>query len=688
MSVEFRRDGAVAFVELSNPPVNAIGHETRLGLHRAIEWVNGEDGLSRVVLSGQGRAFAAGGDAREFDGPALEPHLNEIINQIEASEVPWVAAINGVALGGGCELALACRYRIIAPKAQIGLPEVNLGIVPGSGGTQRLPRLVGIKQALAMIPTAKPVSAQKAQEIGLVDGIADDPVALARSLDLGTIELSAQVCDLPAPKAALDAIDAAREAAQKRMRGQVAPLVAIDLIAQTAEVPMAQGLSAERAQFLELRTSDQARALRHMFFSERAAKAPEWLTASPVALDHVAVVGGGTMGAGIAYALLNAGLRVTLLETDADGTERARVNVDKIIDASLKRGLIDADAAQDRRARITFAHDYAQAATATLAIEAAFESMEVKKQVFTALEAHLPAGAILATNTSYLDVNEIAAVVADPSRIVGLHFFAPAHIMKLLEIVRADASSDVSLATGFALAKMLRKIPVLAGVCDGFIGNRILFRYREAADTVFMDASTPWEIDEAMVEFGYAMGPYEAQDLSGLDIAFANRRRLDDTRDPNRRYIPIADRMVELGKLGKKAGAGWYRYPGGGGKVEDPIVADLAIEEAHFAKITRYELSEDDIRHRMMMAMINEACDILHEGIAASARDIDLVTVFGYGFPRWRGGLMHYADTLGAGAILEALNVLAKEDQLVWKPSPLIEECAAKGLRFADWTPS
>ena len=688
MSVEFRRDGAVAFVELSNPPVNAIGHETRLGLHRAIEWVNGEDGLSRVVLSGQGRAFAAGGDAREFDGPALEPHLNEIINQIEASEVPWVAAINGVALGGGCELALACRYRIIAPKAQIGLPEVNLGIVPGSGGTQRLPRLVGIKQALAMIPTAKPVSAQKAQEIGLVDGIADDPVALARSLDLGTIELSAQVCDLPAPKAALDAIDAAREAAQKRMRGQVAPLVAIDLIAQTAEVPMAQGLSAERAQFLELRTSDQARALRHMFFSERAAKAPEWLTASPVALDHVAVVGGGTMGAGIAYALLNAGLRVTLLETDADGTERARVNVDKIIDASLKRGLIDADAAQDRRARITFAHDYAQAATATLAIEAAFESMEVKKQVFTALEAHLPAEAILATNTSYLDVNEIAAVVADPSRIVGLHFFAPAHIMKLLEIVRADASSDVSLATGFALAKMLRKIPVLAGVCDGFIGNRILFRYREAADTVFMDASTPWEIDEAMVEFGYAMGPYEAQDLSGLDIAFANRRRLDDTRDPNRRYIPIADRMVELGKLGKKAGAGWYRYPGGGGKVEDPIVADLAIEEAHFAKITRYELSEDDIRHRLMMAMINEACDILHEGIAASARDIDLVTVFGYGFPRWRGGLMHYADTLGAGVILEALNVLAKEDQLVWKPSPLIEECAAKGLRFADWTPS
>ena len=688
MSVEFRRDGAVAFVELSNPPVNAIGHETRLGLHKAIEWVNGEDGLSRVVLSGQGRAFAAGGDAREFDGPALEPHLNEIINQIEASEVPWVAAINGVALGGGCELALACRYRIIAPKAQIGLPEVNLGIVPGSGGTQRLPRLVGIKQALAMIPTAKPISAQKAQEIGLVDGIADDPVALARSLDLGTIELSAQVCDLPAPKAALDAIDAAREAAQKRMRGQVAPLVAIDLIAQTAEVPMAQGLSAERAQFLELRTSDQARALRHMFFSERAAKAPEWLTASPVALDHVAVVGGGTMGAGIAYALLNAGLRVTLLETDADGTERARVNVDKIIDASLKRGLIDADAAQDRRARITFAHDYAQAATATLAIEAAFESMEVKKQVFTALEAHLPAEAILATNTSYLDVNEIAAVVADPSRIVGLHFFAPAHIMKLLEIVRADASSDVSLATGFALAKMLRKIPVLAGVCDGFIGNRILFRYREAADTVFMDASTPWEIDEAMVEFGYAMGPYEAQDLSGLDIAFANRRRLDDTRDPNRRYIPIADRMVELGKLGKKAGAGWYRYPGGGGKVEDPIVADLAIEEAHFAKITRYELSEDDIRHRMMMAMINEACDILHEGIAASARDIDLVTVFGYGFPRWRGGLMHYADTLGAGAILEALNVLAKEDPLVWKPSPLIEECAAKGLRFADWTPS
>ena len=685
MSVEFHRNGAVAFVEMANPPVNAIGLATRDGLQRAIDWVTGEKGLSRVVLSGQGRAFAAGGDAREFDGPALEPHLNEIINQIEASEVPWVAAINGVALGGGCELALACRYRIIAPKAQIGLPEVNLGIVPGSGGTQRLPRLVGIKQALEMIPTAKPVSAQKAEEIGLVDGIADDPVALAASLDLGTIELSAQICDLPAPTPAPEAVEAAREVALKRMRGVDAPLIAIDLIAGTAQVPMAEGLAAERAQFLELRHSDQARALRHMFFSERAAKAPDWLVAEPVALEHVAVVGGGTMGAGIAYALLNAGLRVTLLETDEEGVARARVNVEKIIEASLKRGLITDQAAEDRRARINFAHDYAQASSATLAIEAAFESMEVKQQVFTALEAHLPKTATLATNTSYLDVNEIAAVVADPSRVVGLHFFAPAHIMKLLEIVRADASSDTSLATGFALAKLLRKIPVLAGVCDGFIGNRILFRYREAADTVLMDASTPWEIDEAMVEFGYAMGPYETQDLSGLDIAFANRRRLDATRDPNRRYIPIADRMIELGKLGKKAGAGWYRYPGGGGKVEDPIVADLALEEAHFAKITRYELSDDDIRHRMLMAMINEACDILYEGIAASARDIDLVTVFGYGFPRWRGGLMHYADTIGAKAILGALQKLSQEDALVWKPSPLIEDCAAKGLRFADW---
>ncbi|WP_425074539.1 FAD-dependent oxidoreductase [Sagittula sp. S175] len=684
MAVGCRREGTALIVTLDNPPVNAIGLAVRQGLVAALERAASEEGVSRVVLMGAGRAFAAGGDAREFDAPAVAPHLNDVVNAIEACEVPWVAAINGVALGGGTELALACRVRIAAPSAQLGLPEVTLGIVPGSGGTQRLPRLVGMAKAVEMISSGRAVTAAEAERIGLIDGVADDPLTVALGLDVGSVALADRVCDLPAPELDAEALAAARLSVAKKAPQQVAPLRAIELVEQTATVPLAEGLAVEREAFLTLRVGPQARALRHVFFAERAAKAPEWLTAEPGDFSHVAVVGGGTMGAGIAYALLNAGVRVTLLENDAEGVERARANVGKIVEASMKRGLIDAAGAEDRRARLVLSQDYGDAAEAGLAIEAAFESVEVKRSIFSQLQAVLAPEAVLASNNSYLDLDEIARSVDDPSRVVGLHFFAPAHIMKLLEIVRGEATSDRVLATGFALAKRLKKIPVLAGVCDGFIGNRILARYREAADTVFMDGSTPWEVDEAMVEFGYAMGPYEAQDLSGLDIAHANRRRQDATRDPARRYIPIADRMVELGKLGRKTGAGWYRYPGGNGKVEDPIVADLALEEAHFAGITRTDYGAEDIRERLLLAMINEAADILGEGIAQSARDIDLVTVFGYGFPRWRGGLMHYADSLGVPAIVEKLQRLVQEDPVAWKVSPVLLDCAARGVTLAE----
>ena len=683
-AVDVRRAGTIAYVTLQNPPVNAIGLTVRQGLSDALDRVAGERGLSRVILTGSGRAFAAGGDAREFDADPVPPHLPDLIDRIEASEVPWIAAIGGVALGGGCELALGCRYRIAAPGATIGLPEVTLGVVPGAGGTQRLPRLIGVARAVDMIATGKPVTAAEAERIGLIDGIADDPVMVAAGLDIGSLELAPVVGALPGPVPEPEAIAAARAQAARRMAGQIAPGRAIDLVEVSTRLPLAEGLARERAAFLDLRGGSQARALRHIFFAERAAKAPEGLEAQPLDLAQVAVVGGGTMGAGIAYALINAGLEVVLIEADADGMARARENVEKIIAASRARGLIDDAGVAARRAGLTVTDDYAAAARASLAIEAAFESMEVKRQVFAALDAHLPR-AVLATNTSYLDVNAIAGAVRDPSRALGLHFFAPAHIMKLLEIVRADATSPAALATGFALAKRLRKVPVLAGVCDGFIGNRILARYREAADTLLMDATNPWELDEAMVGFGYAMGPYETQDLSGLDIAHANRRRLDGARDPDRRYIPIQDRMVAEGRLGRKTGVGWYRYPGGGGKVIDPLVEDLVREEAHFAKVSRREIDADEIRERLLLAMINEAADILHEGIAACARDIDLVTVFGYGFPRWRGGLMHYADTLGVGTIVARLKALAEEDPVVWRPSPALLHCADKGLTLAEY---
>lgn len=685
MTVTMRREGNTGYVTLDHPPVNAIGQPMRLGLLEAVHWAEAQM-LDRVIVTGAGRAFAAGADAREFDGGPLEPHLPDVLEKIERSFVPWVAAVNGVALGGGAEIVLACRMRIMAPGAQIGLPEVHLGVIPGAGGTQRLPRLAGLEKALEVITLGKPLSAAKALECGFVHAVEDDPVEAAFMVNSEELGCIVPTWELPMPARDEAVLEAAHATAAKKLTGQIAPQRAIDVVEHGLGADFATAMAKERATFLELKQGDQARALRYMFFAERAAKAPAWLTADPVALDSVAVVGGGTMGAGIAAALLNAGLSVVLLETDAEGVARAKANTDNIIEASLARGLIDAAGAADRRARLVISDDYAAASGATLAIEAAFESMEVKRAVFARLEAALPADAVLATNTSYLDINEMARGLADPSRVLGLHFFAPAHIMKLLEIVRGDATGDVGLATGFALAKRLRKVPVLAGVCDGFIGNRILARYREAADTVFMDGSTPWEVDEAMVAFGYAMGPYEAQDLSGLDIAHANRRRQNATRDPNRRYIPIADRMVELGKLGRKTGAGWYRYPGGGGKVEDPIVADLALEEAHFAGLTRTDYSADQIRERLLLAMINEAADILGEGIAASARDIDLVTVFGYGFPRWRGGLMHYADTLGAAHIVERLEVLAQEDPVAWAISPVLRDCAARDTRLADWS--
>lgn len=686
MTVTRRRDGHIGYVEMDNPPVNAIGQSMRAGLLDAVKWAEAEF-LDRVILTGAGRAFAAGADAREFDLPGVAPHLPDVLDAIDTSFVPWIAVIDGVALGGGAEVAMACRMRIATPRAQIGLPEVTLGVIPGAGGTQRAPRLVGMARALEMITTGKPLKAAAALKAGLVDLVESD--ALDEAFMVNSEEL---LCRVPTWERTMPAADpevsaATRATLARRSPGQIAPLRALEVVEAGCNLPFHKATALERETFLNLRKGPQSRALRHMFFGERAAKRPPEITAEPQSIEKIAVVGGGTMGAGIAYAILNAGLSVSLIETDAEGVTRARANVEKIIAASLKRGLIDEIRATDLRARLTLTSDFGDAAQATLAIEAAFESMEVKHQVMGALEAHLPATAILATNTSYLDVNEIAAPLRDPSRVIGLHFFAPAHIMKLLEVVRADATSYSALATGFALAKALRKVPVIAGVCDGFIGNRILARYREAADTVFLEGAAPWEVDEAMVAFGYAMGPYEAQDLSGLDIAHANRRRQDATRDPNRRYIMIADRMIELGKLGRKTGAGWYRYPGGGGKVEDPIVADLGIEEAHLAGVTQRDWTPAEIEERLVLAMINEAADILHEGIAANALDIDLVTVLGYGFPRWRGGLMHYADTLGAAQIVARLEVFAQEDPVAWAISPALRHCAKAGTKLADYAP-
>ena len=686
MQVTMRSENHIGYVTLSNPPVNAIGQVLRMGLLEAVRWAE-RGRLDRVIVSGAGGVFAAGADAKEFDAAPQEPHFPEVLNAIDESFVPWIAAIEGVALGGGAEIAMACRMRIMAPGARIGLPEVTLGVIPGAGGTARLPRLVGLQKAVEMITTGKPIGAQEACSAGLVHTVEDDPIEAAFLVNSEALGCIVPTWEYHAPAHDADLFRMARENLQAKMPGQEAPVRALAVIEAGLALPFHAALVHERRVFLELKTGSQSKALRHLFFAQRAAKAPAHLKGAALEVQHAVVVGGGTMGAGIAYALVSSGVQVTILEADADGLKRAEDNIGKIIAASLSRGMIDAARAADLRSRLTLSTEYSQAATAQLAIEAAFEDMAVKQEILGKLDAVLSADAVLATNTSYLDLNEMAAPLMDPTRVIGLHFFAPAHIMKLLEIVQGAQSSDRAMATGYALAERLGKVPVRAGVCDGFIGNRILARYREAADTVFMDGSTPWEVDDAMVEFGYAMGPYEAQDLSGLDIAYANRQRQAATRDPNRRYIPIADRMIELGKLGRKTSAGWYRYPGGGGKVEDPIVADLAIEEAHFSGITRTDYSSQEIRQRLVLAMINEAADILDAGIAQSAGDIDLVTVFGYGFPRWRGGLMHYADSLGVEKIVAQLEILAQEDPVAWKVSPFLRRCADAGQSLAEARP-
>jgi 3-hydroxyacyl-CoA dehydrogenase len=685
MAVTVAREGSIAIVRLDNPPVNAIGLSVRQGLMRALEELADAADLRAVVLTGSDTIFAAGADAREFDADPAAPHLPDILDAIENAPQPWIAALTGAALGGGCELALACRKRIAGPKSTIGLPEVTLGVVPGAGGTQRLPRLVGLASALDIIANGRTLKAKEALGMGLLDEIAEDPLVRARQI-AESEDLSAIVPLSQRPQVADDqaAVDAAKERAAKRMRGQDAPQRAIELVALSSSMPFAQAMLEERQTFLTLRQGAQAKALRHVFFAERGAKKPAWVEAQPVDVKTVVVIGGGTMGASIAYALDSAGYGVALVETDADAKERASHNVGRLFKDAVKRGLMSEDDAAKRQERIQLLVGYDDLPEAELVIEAAFESIEVKREIFSTLDRVMPAHAVLATNTSYLDVNEIAASTSRPERVLGLHFFSPAHIMKLLEIVRADRTSQEALATGFAVGARLRKIPVLAGVCDGFIGNRILFRYREEADILMMDGSLPWLIDEAMVDFGMAMGPYEVQDLSGLDISYAQRKRRAPTRDPNRRYIPIADRMVEEGRLGKKVGVGWYRYPGGGGSVVDPLLEDLITEEAHFAKVARRDVPDAEIRERLTLAMINEAADILHEGIAEKAADIDLVMIHGYGFPRWRGGPLHYADTLGAAAILARIEEFEKQDPVMWKPSPLIRELAETGGRFAD----
>lgn len=649
--VTVTRQGAVALVMIDHPPVNALSHAVRAGLVAAVEEVDADPEAEAAILMCAGRTFIAGADIKEFGKPPLDPILPTVIERIEGAKKPWIAAIHGTALGGGLEVALGCRYRVADRAARLGFPEVNLGLIPGAGGTVRLPKLVPIAEAVSMIAGGKPISAKKALDVGLVDQLSEADLlnsALDFAAGLDEADDPGPVIDR-VPTSSPASIDWEGQIAETkvRARGQLAPIAAVEAVRRSVDLPAEDALAAERRTFLDLRDGEQSAALRYLFQAERrVASLPEIEGVEPRPVDHIAIIGGGTMGAGIAAACLLARFQVVIIERDTPACEKAMAAVGGLLDGSLKRGLIDAAAHEGMIAAFSCADSFDAAGDADLVIEAVFEDMAVKQEVFAKLDAVTKPDTVLATNTSYLDVNQIAQSVSDPSRVLGLHFFSPAHIVKLLEIIRTDRVAPDVLATGFVLAKKLRKIAVPAGVCDGFIGNRIMSAYRRQCDFMLEDGALPQQIDAAMVDFGFPMGLFAMQDMAGLDISWATRKRQAATRDPDARYVAIADKLCEMGRFGRKTGAGWYDYSADPKKGQpDPIVEEIIQAESAAKGIQRKPFGPDDVMRRILEAMQQEGRDILAEGIAASTEAIDVVMTAGYGFPRWRGGPMFMQET-------------------------------------------
>ena len=689
--VQTQQQGPVLVVSINNPPVNALGQGVRAGLLAAVEQLEQDAALKAMLIVGQGKAFIAGADIREFGKPPMAPALPDVLNRMETGSKLVVAAIHGPALGGGLEVAMATHFRVALAGAKLGLPEVNLGLLPGAGGTQRSPRLMGVKAATELMLSGQHLSAKAALAAGLVDKLAegDDPLVaglayvnelLARGVPpRRTRDLA--IADKAAALAELDTIAAD---SAKKTRGLFSPAKIIECVRAAVELPFEQGLKRERELFLECLNSPQRQGLVHAFFAEReTAKIPEAKAAAPRALASIAVIGGGTMGAGITVSALDAGLSVVMVERDAESIARGQKNVEKVYDGLIARGRMTAEAKAATMARYTPSTSYDAIKHVDLVIEAVFEDIEVKKAVFKELDRVCKSGAVLATNTSYLDIDAIAAVTSRPQDVIGLHFFSPANIMKLLEIVVPSKVAPDVVVTSFELAKRMKKVPVRAGVCDGFIGNRILSVYREAANYVLEDGASPYDIDAAVRGFGYPMGPFQVSDLAGGDIGWATRKRKAATRDPKARYVEVADRIAERGWYGQKTGRGWYLYPEGARTgQDDPEVLAIVDAERKKKGITPRAFSHDEIMRRYMAAMVNEGAKVLEEGIALRPLDIDVTFLFGYGFPRWRGGPMKWADMQGLDKVLADIQEFAKEDALFWQPAALLQKLVAEGKNF------
>ena len=663
--VTVRIEGDLAWVTIDNPPVNATSTAVRAGLAQAVTAVQG----TRVaILTCAGPTFVAGGDMSEFDAPPVAPHLPDVVQLIEDSPTPFLAVLHGTVLGGGFEIALGCAWRIARTGTRFGLPEVNVGLIPGAGGTQRAPRLIGMEAAIDMAASGQMLDAQVLQGLGGLDAVFEgDPAQAALDFIAKRPVRPTKVSTRDVMPLTAERYDARRAEIAKKARGQASPLLNLEAL-HWSLLPFGEGQPKERAMHLDLRHSVESRALRHAFFAERAVARPKAAAgAKPRSLTSIAVVGGGLMGAGIATASLSGGLSVTLIERDADAVLSATQRVHGLIDGAVKRGKLSEAKAQAQKECFRATADYADAAGVDLAVEAVFEDLEVKRAVFARLAQVVSSETILGTNTSYIDPREIFDGVPHPERCLGLHFFSPAHVMKLLEIVPLPETSPVVLATSFAFGKALRKVSVLAGICDGFIGNRMLADYRRAAEYMLADGALPQEVDAAARAIGFPMGPFELQDLTGLQIAWANRQRQAATRDPNLRYVPLTDHLCEAGRLGQRSSKGWYDYAEGDRRPRpSPEVEAVILTYAQEQGIARRPFPQEEIEARILAVLANEGARIVEDGIAETDAAVDMVQIHGYAFPRWKGGPMQMAETMGWGRIAATMRDLAAESPGSW----------------------
>ena len=689
--ISTRTEGDIGFIVSDNPPVNALGIGVRQGLVGALEELNADPAVKAIVLYCAGRTFFAGADITEFGKPRQAPTLQDVITELESSAKPVVAAIHGTALGGGLETALGCAFRVAIPSAKVGLPEINLGLFAGGGGTQRLPRLIGPEKALEHVLSGKPVGAAQALDLGIVDAVQDgDPAAVGaafarRVIDENMPAVAVRDRDekLAATRADPSGFDALAKKLTARSKGQAAPQANIDSIRRSFTLSLDEALAIDAVANRELMAGSQSRALRHLFFAEREAARipglPEGAKARPV--KKAAIIGAGTMGGGIAMCFAGAGIPVTVIDTTQEALDRGLERVQGNYATSVKRGSIAQAQMDDRLALITGATDRGAAADADIVIEAVFEDMDVKKEIFADLEKRVKPGTILASNTSALDVDEIASVLERPQDFVGMHFFSPANVMKLLEVVVARHSSPDAILTAMAVGKAIGKVPVWSGNCDGFIGNRMVAKRSAQAERLLQQGAFPQQVDAALTNLGFPMGPLTTNDMSGLDIGYSIRKRRGTP-------FPIADAIVESGRLGQKTGAGYYRYePGDRTPYPNAETEALIIATSEKLGITRRDIPEEEMVQRLLFPLINEGAHILEEGIALRASDVDLVWINGYGWPRHLGGPMFYADETGLATIVAKLREMAAETpgDPSLQPAALLTELADKGQSFAEW---